>query len=687
MKKFSVIFIFIVFFITNIAFCVELRKPINADNPSFSGDNQVQLINTKTESPIRVLVVDENNKPLANHKLIFRVINYPKNAKNFKIINTEVITDSTGIAENYFKLGDKEGFYEILVLSADNHEIKPLLFTIKAQKKSWVFFIIMGLLGGIAIFLFGMDFMSKGLQTSAGTKLRNILHKFTSNRFLALIAGIITTVVFQSSSATSVMLVGFVEAGILTFAQTLGMLLGAGIGTTITAQLIALKLTDYSLIFVALGFFMMIAAKKNITSNIGKAILGFGFIFFGMFIMSEAMYPLREYPEFINLMLRLENPFLGILIGFVFTALIQSSAAFIGILITIGSKGLISLEAAIPLILGANLGTGMTAILASINTGREAKRVAFAHTLFKFIGVIVFVWLIPEFAIFLKKITPAASNEMEDLAKVLPFQIANTHTFFSLFVAALLLPLINTLAKLINFIIPDKKTVDEKLSLKYIDKSYISSPALALSLAKKETERMGETVKELVSLSLVPFINRDDKIFSSWQILENESDFLKKNINKYLISVGAENSSPENLNEAFQIMYVVKELEMIGDIVNTNIKKHAEKFITQNLDFSEEGQKELIILQEKCLNQISRSMEVFSEVNLEKAAYVKSKFKKYSALAEELERHHYSRLIENNTKSISSSEIHLELIGLLNAINRHATNISRILINWNLTKN
>jgi len=403
--------------------------------------------------------------------------------------------------------------------------------------------------------------------------------------------------------------------------------------------------------------------------------------------MSEAMYPLREYPEFINLMLRLENPFLGILIGFVFTALIQSSAAFIGILITIGSKGLISLEAAIPLILGANLGTGMTAILASINTGREAKRVAFAHTLFKFIGVIVFVWFIPEFSIFLKKITPATSNEMEDLAKVLPFQIANTHTFFSLFVAALLLPLINTLAKLINFIIPDKKTVDEKLSLKYIDKSYISSPALALSLAKKETERMGETVKELVSLSLVPFINRDDKIFSSWQILENESDFLKKNINKYLISVGVENSSPENLNEAFQIMYVVKELEMIGDIVNTNIKKHAEKFITQNLDFSEEGQKELIILQEKCLKQISRSMEVFSEVNLEKAAYVKSKFKKYSALAEELERHHYSRLIENNTKSISSSEIHLELIGLLNAINRHATNISRILINWNLTKN
>lgn len=682
----SRLFILLLCFIINLdnIYAVELKKPQNKEIYNFSGDNQSQHLTKKTENPIRVLVLDDNGQAIKGHKLLFSVIKTPKNASGYKFLKSEIETDSLGIAENYFIVGDKEGQYEIMVSSKFDSNSKPLFYTVKAQKSSWIFFLIMGLFGGVAIFLYGMEILSKGLQTSTGAKLRNVLQKFTKNRFLALIAGIIATVVFQSSSATSVMLVGFVEAGIMKFEQTLGMLLGAGIGTTITTQLIALKLTDFSLLIVTIGFILMFLSKNLTTQNIGKSILGFGFIFFGMYIMSEAMHPLRDYPAFINLMIKLENPILGIFVGFVFTALIQSSAAFIGILITIGSKGLISLEAAISLVLGANLGTGITAIIASINTGKEAQRVAFAHTLFKFLGILVFVWFIPEYAKFLKIISNVNDPQnSEQILKSMPFMIANSHMFFSFSVAILILPFITPIGKIIKKIIPDKKIQNEKHVLRYINPTYKTSPALALSLAKKEAERMGETIKEMVSLSLVPFLEKNDKVLIKWQELENEADFLKEKINEYLISVSTENSDKQRLNEAFQIMYVIKELEMIADIVNTNLRKQAVKWLSQNVDFSDEGKQELITLQEKVLKQISRAMEVFNDVNLEKAINVKNKFKKYSQLAEDFERHHYTRLIENNPLTASSSEVHLELIGLFNAINRHATNIARILIIWN----
>jgi phosphate:Na+ symporter len=253
------------------------------------------------------------------------------------------------------------------------------------EKNRGFCFWFLGCIGGLAIFLYGMDILRKGMQAAAGNKMRIIIAKFTQNRFLGLIAGIVVTLLVQSSSATSVMLVGFVEAGLMSFVQTLGMLLGAGIGTTITAQLIALKITDYALLIVALGFGFIIFSKKVKINNIGKAILGFGLLFFGMYLMSESMYPLRSYQAFLDLLVTLENPLVGIFVGFAFTALIQSSAAFIGILITIASQGFLSIEACIPSV-GTNLGTGVTAILASLKLGPRAQRVAFAHSFFSLSG-------------------------------------------------------------------------------------------------------------------------------------------------------------------------------------------------------------------------------------------------------------------------------------------------------------
>ncbi len=661
-----------------------LQKPQSTEIYSYSGDNQTQTTGKTLDNPIRVLVTDANGNPLQNHEVIFTIISFPKNSTGYRLDKTHVCTNSKGIAGNYFQVGDKEGVYEILVSSNEDCDANNLVYQINGRKKSWVIFLIIGLLGGMAIFLYGMEILSKGMQAAAGNKMRNVIGKFTQNRFLGLFAGIILTVIVQSSSATSVMLVGFVEAGLMSFAQTLGMLLGAGIGTTITAQLIALKITDYALLIVAVGFGFIVFSKKIKINNIGKAILGSGLLFFGMYIMSEAMLPLRSYDGFMNILVKLENPIIGIIVGFVFTALIHSSAAFIGIMITIASQGFLSLEACIPLILGTNLGTGMTAIVASLNSGREAQRVALTHTLFKLIGVLIFVWWIPEYAELVKSISPKATgsgSEFEMMSQTVPRQIANAHTIFSIGLAIVILPFVNFFGKIVTKLLPDKAKVDP-YKLKFINSAVSSSPAIALSLAKKEAERMSNKIKKLVSLGLKPFLDRDENCLEKWQKLENESDFLKENINKYLVSVSSESSDHQNLNEAFQIMYVVKELEMIGDIINTNIRHQAVKWLAGNAEFSEEGKAELLIIQEKALKQISRSMEVFSDVNLEKVEHIKQKFKKYANLAEEFEKHHYERLFSNNEKTQQSTEVHLELLGLFNVISRHATNISRILLNW-----
>jgi phosphate:Na+ symporter len=661
-----------------------LVKPQHAEIYAYSGDNQTQTTGQILDHPIRVLVIDKNGNPLKEHEVVFTIITYPKNAQGYRIDKTHVCTDSVGIAVNYFQVGDKEGVYEILVSSNEDCDANNLVYQVNARKKSWVLFLVIGLLGGLAIFLYGMDILSKGMQAVAGNKMRTIIAKFTQNRFLGLIAGVVVTLLVQSSSATSVMLVGFVEAGLMSFVQTLGMLLGAGIGTTITAQLIALKITDYALLIVALGFGFIVFSKKVKINNIGKAILGFGLLFFGMYLMSESMYPLRSYQAFLDLLITLENPLVGIFVGFAFTALIQSSAAFIGIMITIASQGFLSIEACIPMVLGTNLGTGVTAILASLNSGREAQRVAFAHSFFKLIGIIIFVWWIPEFADFVKSISPKAANtgsEIDVLSQTVPRQIANAHTVFSIGLAILVLPFLNFFAKIITKLLPDKAK-PEPFKLKYINPAVTSSPSIALSLAKKEAERMSGKIKKLVSLGLKPFIDRDEAIMEKWQKLESETDFLKENINKYLVSVSSQNSDEQQLNEAFQIMYVVKELEMIGDIINTNIRHQAVKWLATDAQFSDEGKAELLIMLEKAMTQISRSMEVFHDVNLEKAEHVCQKFKKYAELAEDFEKHHYERLVGNNEKTLTSSEIHLELLGLFNAINRHATNIARILMNW-----
>ena len=293
---------------------------------------------------------------------------------------------------------------------------------------SW-FLMVTSLFGGLGMFLYGMEMMSDGMKMTAGNKMRSILEKLTSNRFLAVGVGAFVTMVIQSSSATTVMLVSFVNSGLLSFVQGLGVILGSNIGSTVTAQIVAFKVTDYALALIAIGALMSLFSKKESTKNIGFVILGFGLLFYGMKVMSDTMKPLRSNPTFNSILTSFENPFMGILAGAVFTALVQSSSATTGIVITLASGGSITLEAGIPLIFGANVGTCVTAILSGLNASREAKRVAIAHVTFNILGVALFCFWIPTYA-----------EWMAQTADNIPRQIANAHTFFNIIATVVFIP-------------------------------------------------------------------------------------------------------------------------------------------------------------------------------------------------------------------------------------------------------
>ncbi|MCP4630886.1 MAG: Na/Pi cotransporter family protein, partial [bacterium] len=277
----------------------------------------------------------------------------------------------------------------------------------ESKEISW-FFLVVGLLGGLSLFLYGMDKMSDALKNVAGEKMKDILSVLSNNRIMGLITGAIVTAVIQSSSVTTVMLVGFVTAGLMSLSQTIGVILGADIGTTITAQIVAFKVTKYALLLVAIGFAMLFTSKKEKIQQYGYMTMGLGMIFFGMGVMSDAMEPLRTYQPFIDLMANMSNPILGILVAAVFTALVQSSSASMGVVIVLAMQGLITLEAGIALALGANIGTCVTAGLASLGKPREAVRVAVCHVLFKIIGVLIMLPLIGPFAKFIVTISPSA---------------------------------------------------------------------------------------------------------------------------------------------------------------------------------------------------------------------------------------------------------------------------------------
>jgi phosphate:Na+ symporter len=444
-----------------------------------------------------------------------------------------------------------------------------------------------------------MKMMSEGMQNSAGNKMRVILSNLTHNRFIAFGAGAFITTAIQSSNATCAMLVSFVNSKLMKFSQTLSVILGTAIGTTITLQIIAFKLTDYSLLIVAIGFILYLFSRKPKVKYIGEIVLGFGILFFGMYIMSEAMYPLKTYYPFINILYKLENPLFGLIIGTLFTALIQSSSAFLGIIIVLGTQGLLTLEAAIPLLLGSNIGTATTAILSSFNTSLEAKKVAVALTVIKVTGVLLIIWWMPSFTKVVELVSPKGStgiHEMSQFAEILPRQIANAHTVFNVLISILFIPLTGQFARLIDRFLPEQvsaEDVEEKIETTYLDYNIKNTPSLGLNLAKEEALRVGRFAFDMVHQILRVFTEKDEKVILHLEKRKKQVDYLMSEIDRYLMRISRGNINDQHVNESFQIMYTVKEFDQIAEAVFKIMFKHAKTWLSGDLEFSDAGKAEL----------------------------------------------------------------------------------------------
>jgi phosphate:Na+ symporter len=454
----------------------------------------------------------------------------------------------------------------------------------------------MTLLGGLAIFLYGMELMTDSLKAVAGDKMKMILEKLTGNRFAGVLTGAGVTAVVQSSSVTTVIVVGFVTAGLMNLAQATGVIMGANIGTTITAQIVAFKVTKYALLMVAGGFGMMMLGRKENVKHWGTMLMGLGLVFFGMGVMSGAMKPLRSFQPFLDLMTTMENPMIGILIAAAFTGLVQSSSATTGIVIVMATEGLVSLPAGIALAFGANIGTCVTALLAAIGKPRIAVQASMVHLLFNVFGVALWFFFIPYLADFVIWLSPAADATLTGQAKMAaeaPRQIANAHTVFNIANTLIFLPFAPLLAKLVEKMLPIKEataeeTLEARFKPKYLDEGMLQTPPLALSMARRETRRMGEGVEEMLQgIPDAVFTGSVDKM-ARLREADDQVDALYAAIGRYLSKLGRQDLSAREADETMMMATAATEVENIGDIIEIHMSHLANMCSASNIQFNEE---------------------------------------------------------------------------------------------------
>ncbi len=450
---------------------------------------------------------------------------------------------------------------------------------------------IFSLLGGLGLFIYGMKQMGDGLQKSAGSKLKRLIEMLTTNRVAGVLVGTGVTAIIQSSSATTVMVVGFVNAGLMTLKQSIGVIIGANIGTTITAQLISFKLSHYSLHAIAIGSVLYLFSKKDRTKHLGQVLLGFGILFLGMTIMKDTMKPLRDSEAFVHAMRTFgKSPILGVLVGTIMTVMVQSSSASIGILISLLSVGVIDYHAAVPILLGDNIGTTITAILSSIGTNRNAKRAAAAHTVFNVIGSLVFLtvlYIIPNFTGVLQDFfTNRALSAGHEVNSVR--MIANTHSAFNIINALIWLPFVPFIVKLVNYIVPGEDE-DIKRGLSYLDERMLETPSVAAQQLKHEVARMLEISSDMVSDAKEAFRTENKDLIKSIQKKEEIINELEEELLVFLTKIPQAGLSEEDIKMIDMYFIIIDAIESVADDADSLAKLLIELSDSKN-EFSKDAQ-------------------------------------------------------------------------------------------------
>lgn len=528
------------------------------------------------------------------------------------------------------------------------------------------------LLGGLGMFLYGMKMMSDGLENVAGDKMRHTLEVLTTNRFAAVGVGTGVTAVIQSSSATTVMVVGFVNAGLMSLLQATGVIMGANIGTTITAQLIAFKLSDIAPIVLFIGMFMTIFVKKRMFSRIGEIVLGFGILFVGLDLMSRSMVPLRSHEGFQALLTNFSNPLVGILIGAFFTAIIQSSSASVGILQTLAAMGLIGLEGAVFVILGQNIGTCITAILAAIGTSTNSKRTAGIHLMFNIIGSLIYL---PVLLLFPGIVAWVESLSVGDVSR----QIANFHTLFNITVTIMLFPFAKYMVKLITKIIKEKHADDviEK-KLIYLDERIAQTPTIALTQTLKELNRMGKIVYDNFQLSTEAFFEKDEQKVQKISEVEKTIDYLTNQITHYLVEFKGMELSENDLRVLGSLHHVVIDLERIGDLAE-NIAQYAITILDKRTVLSPEGNDELMTMSEKAKEALHTSLAVFEHRDTKRLHEVAALEQEVDDMKKTYINNHIDRL-QGKCCDSQAGVVFTNMVAALERIADHANNIANSLV-------
>lgn len=530
---------------------------------------------------------------------------------------------------------------------------------------------LIALFGGMSLFLYGMFLSRDGIQHFAGERLKTIITTLTSNRVKGLAVGAVLTVLLQSSTALTVMLVGLTHAGLVSLAQAMPILLGADMGTTLTVQLIAFKLDRYALLIVSAGFVVMLFGKKQRTKFLGTLLFGFGLIFFGMKLMVDAVEPLRSVDAFAAAIKFLgTSPLVSLLLSMVFTAIIHSSAATIGLVISLALAGTMTLEVAVPMVFGANIGTCFTALLAGIGSGAAGKRVALAHVFWKVLGVAVAYPLMGPFIALVKATTP-------DVAR----QVANAHTIFNVGLAVAFLPLTGAATVFMGRFFKADEERDRPFGPIYLDPSGVQTPALAMSYVSREIVRTARIVEEMLKKTLTAFETRDRDLVDEVIRMDDKVDVLDREIKFYLARVNKATFTDQQSQRELELVSSSGDLEAIGDIIAKTIMPDARKYLLKGLSFSAEGSREIACFHACVVKNFDMALAAYETRDELLARQVIREKEELAEKESKLKQAHLERLHAGLRESFETSSIHIEYLSNLRRINALIARVAYQIVN------
>lgn len=535
--------------------------------------------------------------------------------------------------------------------------------------------------GGLALFLYGMRRMTEALKTVAGGGMKNLLARLTANRFSAALAGAIVTAVIQSSSVTTVLVVGFISAGLLNLSQSIGVILGANVGTTITAQIVAFAIYKYGLLMIALGFFVEILARRERIKQWSTVVMGLGLIFFGMELMSLATGPLRQWPPFIELMQEMRNPFLAVAVGAAFTAIVQSSSATTGIVIVLASQALITLESGIGLLFGANIGTCITAFISAVGRPREAMQAAWVHMIFNVAGVLLWIFFVPQFAEVVRTISPV-SRDLQGLARLsadTPRQIANAHTIFNVGNLLLFIWFTRPLARLVNRIVPEKPQ-PEGIRALYLDNLFLEQPALALDQVRRELVRLGGLVGDMMKRTTQIIAGGTEGDEAAMARADDDVDRLYGEIIGFLGRLSQQDLIQPQPRQLSQFVGIANYLENIGDVIEKDLLAVSRKRRLRELTISPQTLSVLSPIGEHVVVAFDNAVSALERGSADDALDAIESKQAVNALADEATAHIAKRLVADAPHRLEVFQIETDIIEIYRRLNTYTRRIARLSI-------